>query len=62
MAQPSAAQIPSDSTGPTTYVISHVAGVNTHTKTYTIPKLTKGGANGSVTEVNGIVTSYTAPT
>lgn len=27
-----------------------------------LPKLTGGGANGSITVVNGIVTGYTAPT
>jgi hypothetical protein len=30
--------------------------------TVTIPKLTNNGANGSITFVNGIVTSFTGPT
>lgn len=35
------------------------AGLNT---TLALAKLTTGGANGSITVVNGIVTAYTAPT
>ena len=30
--------------------------------TVTLAKLTGGGANGSLTVVNGIITAYTAPT
>lgn len=41
------------------YAIGSTKGLNT---TVTIPKLTSGGANGSITVSGGIVTGYTAPT
>jgi hypothetical protein len=34
----------------------------TNANVIVIPKLTGGGANGSITVVNGIITAYTAPT
>ncbi|MDE2100671.1 MAG: hypothetical protein KGL39_25730 [Patescibacteria group bacterium] len=56
------AQVPSDIAGSATVSRAHSAGKETTTKTFTIPKLTPTGVAGTVTEVNGIITAYTAPT
>jgi hypothetical protein len=56
-------QVPSDNSGNFTTTLQHVSnGVNIHTQTYTIPKITNGGSNGSCTVVNGKITAFTPPT
>lgn len=55
-------QVPSDNAHNFTSAITHVAGAQNHTQTYTIPKLTTTGSTGSMTVTNGKVTAYTPPT
>lgn len=55
-------QVPSDNTGNVTRTTSHVAGAHHVTATYTVPKITNSGVAGSITVIDGKVTSYTPPT
>jgi hypothetical protein len=56
-------QVPSDNSGNFTTTLQHVSnGVNVHTQTYVIPKLTFNGTAGSMTVVNGTITKFTPAT